>query len=148
MAHARQQIRESIRDALMALPVTRYNVFIARVRPLTDDELPAIIITTPTDVQSGQTSSGVYDHTLTVQLAVTLKASQDGQQNYHDFVDRACVEIEESMIAGLSATVTDVTLVETELEYDAELEQPRAMAILTYQVMYRVLSGDFQTLVA
>jgi len=147
MSHPRQQIRDALVTALQALPVTAYNVIPSRVYRIDDTQLPAITIDMPRDVVTGEASGGIRTHELTVELGVHVKAPGDGPQSYYQTLDEACADIEAAMTDSLGLTLLSVRLQGTEVEYDAELEQPRAMARMQYAVQYRVNRLAPETLV-
>ena len=134
--HVRQQIREYFGTNLNNLTTTGTRVHESRVYPL--DTLPALVIYT-----KSETSEPLVMHTDRVMqrdLSVVVEAYAKGTSNFDDTIDTICKEVEEAIATDttLGGLAKDTFLESTEIEFNAEGEQPMGFVSLTFLTKYYV----------
>lgn len=143
MTHARQQIREQLVATLTGLTTTGTTVY---DRPLfAYDALPALTVYAERDTVDEELSS-TTTHWHNLKLIVEARAkAKDGVE---DVIDTICAEIEAAIYADttLNATVVDVFLEDTQIEFSAEQDKPIALATLALNAAYRIAPGTPTTL--
>jgi hypothetical protein len=136
MAHVRKQIRDAIEALLVAgVPLVSGRVYGSRVYPLTDANIPALLVYTASE-ESGLQTMG--RKTLMRDLSVSIDAYVRVTSNFDDDVDAICAQIEGAIGADfyLSGLSKNTVLASTEIDFDGEAEQPIGVARLTYDVRY------------
>lgn len=97
--HANRQIREAVRERLEAIPGIPA-VYTNRSADLTDVDLPAVVIVTPTDEVRTETSDDPPRQHRQVQLTVVVIA--DGEaEGLDDDLDELRVDIERALAGDL-----------------------------------------------
>ena len=130
MAHVRQQIREYFGTNLNNLTTTGTRVHESRVYPL--------------DIYTkSETSEPLVMHTDRVMqrdLSVVVEGYAKGTSNFDDTIDTICKEVEEAIAADttLGGLAKDTFLESTEIEFNAEGEQPMGFVSLTFLTKYYV----------
>ena len=134
--HIRQQIRERVGTTLTGLTTTGSNVFQSRVYNLENAKLPAIIIYTKSEdsklLEMGST------RTLQRNLSLVVEAYVKANTNFDDTIDTIAKEVEAAMGADVShnSLARDTFLDSTEINYNAEGEQPVAVMTMVYNINY------------
>jgi len=120
MGHVRQQIREQAALALQSVPLVLRNVFQSRVYPLSEDELPAILITTDGEQIEPNTISGLLERNVLLTLAIKAKAFND----LDDTLDTISESIEKAMANDTSLSLKNALLSEVEVALSGDGDQP------------------------
>ena len=134
--HIRQQIRERVGTTLTGLTTTGSNVFQSRVYNLVNAKLPAIIIYTKSEdselLEMGST------RTLQRNLSLVVEAYVKANTNFDDTIDTIAKEVEAAMGADVThnSLARDTFLDSTEINYNAEGEQPVAVMTMVYNINY------------
>tara|TARA_R100000664_G_scaffold30232_1_gene42629 strand:+ start:347 stop:793 length:447 start_codon:yes stop_codon:yes gene_type:complete len=134
--HIRQQIRERVGTTLTGLTTTGSNVFQSRVYNLENAKLPAIIIYTKSEdselLEMGST------RTLQRNLSLVVEAYVKANTNFDDSIDTIAKEVESAMGADVThnSLARDTFLDSTEINYNAEGEQPIAVMTMVYNINY------------
>ena len=136
--HVRMQIRNQVVTQLTGLTTTAARVFDSRVYPLEDANLPALLIYTksetsePIEIGTNRTSERL--------LSLNIEAYVKSTTNFEDTLDTICKEVEQAIAADptLSGKAKDCYLESTEIEFNAEGEQPLAFCTLTFLTSYYV----------
>jgi len=134
--HIRQQIRERVGTTLTGLTTTGSNVFQSRVYNLENAKLPAIIIYTKSEdselLEMGST------RTLQRNLSLVVEAYVKANTNFDDTIDTIAKEVEAAMGADVThnSLARDTFLDSTEINYNAEGEQPVAVMTMVYNINY------------
>ena len=134
--HIRQQIRERVGTTLTGLTTTGSNVFQSRVYNLENAKLPAIIIYTKSEdselLEMGST------RTLQRNLSLVVEAYVKANTNFDDTIDTIAKEVEAAMGADVThnSLARDSFLDSTEINYNAEGEQPVAVMTMVYNINY------------
>lgn len=131
MDHTRQQIRSTAATAIDA--VASY-VYTSRVHPHKD--LPSLTVLTPLDIRAEDLEHMGTAHGVENQLVIEARAKKAA--GVDDTLDALCASVE-AAIAGdtdLAALVLSLTYTGTEIDFDADLEQPIALARMTWATKY------------
>lgn len=146
MKHARTQIRNAVTALLKGNTTAGNNVFEARVYPINDPKLPALMIYTKQETVGEQSMS--RPRTQQRELFVTVEAYVKARGNVDEDTDNLALEIEQLIAADptLSGLVKDTALDTTETQFSDDGERPVAVAILTFSVLYTVKEHEPQTL--
>ena len=136
--HVRQQVREYFGTTLTGLTTTGSNVYESRVYTLQENTLPSLVIYT-----KSETSEPIVigtDRLMSRELLVLVEAYCKATSNFDDTIDTISKEIEEAMAADrtLGGLAKDTYLESTEIEFNAEGEQPVGFATLTFLTNYYV----------
>lgn len=134
--HIRKRVRDAAATALTGLATTGSNVFVSRVTPLQAGSLPALRISTPSDLADRQTMGRdpQFENTLTLQIEYCVKSLN----GYEDTVD----QIEKEVFIALAADVTLGGVCKSifpggyESELDGEGDQPIAIGRRQFAVTY------------
>lgn len=134
--HVRHQIREAAAALLTGLVTTGAHVYLSRVHPLSDGELPALRIyaaeedSEPVNIHAPK----LLERRLTLRIEACAKAVSD----LDDTLDTISKEVEIALGVSptLSGTARDSWLSGTELELSGEGELPLGVARLSYTVLY------------
>lgn len=146
MKHARTQIRNAVTTLLKGNTTAGNNVYEARVYPLNDPKLPALLIYTKQETVGEQSMS--RPRTQQRELFVTVEAYVKARGNVDEDTDNLAMEIEQMIAADptLGGLVKDTALDTTETQFSDDGEKPVAVAILTFSVLYTVKEHEPQTL--
>jgi len=147
MKHARTQIRNAVTALLKGNTTAGDNVFEARVYPLNDPKLPALLIYTKQETVGEQSMS--RPRTQQRELMVTIEAYVKARGNVDEDTDTLAMEIEQLVATDptLGGLVKDTALDTTETQFSDDGEKPVAVAILTFSVLYTVKENAPQTLI-
>lgn len=147
MAHVRQQIRERAASTLGSLTTTGSRVYQSRVYPLGSNNLPGLLIFTKSEDSMPETmgTSRLIMRTLSLVVEGYVKQVSD----FDDKVDLICSEVETAMAGDitLNGLAKDSFLESTEINYDAEGDQPAGVCSMTYSVRYANAEADPDTAV-
>ena len=146
MKHARTQIRNAVTALLKGNTTAGNNVFEARVYPINDPKLPALLIYTKQETVGDQSMS--RPRTQQRELFVTIEAYVKARGNVDEDTDNLALEIEQLIAADptLGGLVKDISLDTTDTQFSDDGERPVAVAILTFSVLYTVKEHEPQTL--
>ena len=134
--HIRQQIRERVGTTLTGLTTTGSNVFQSRVYNLENAKLPAIIIYTKSEDSELLEMGSI--RTLQRNLSLVVEAYVKANTNFDDTIDTIAKEVESAMGADVThnSLARDTFLDSTEINYNAEGEQPVAVMTMVYNINY------------
>ena len=136
MAHIRQQIREAVGSRLNNLTTTGTNVYQSRVFPIETAKLPTLIIYTTSE--SNELLEMNSPRTLQRTLNLTVEAYAKNVTTFDDLADTINAEVEVAMssdvtFGGLSR---DSFLESVEINFNGEGDQPLAVLIMNYSILY------------
>jgi len=136
--HVRQQIREYFGTTLTGLTTTGANVFESRVYTLQENTLPSLVIYTKSET-SEPIVIGV-DRVMSRDLSVVIEGYVKATSNFDDTIDTISKEVEEAIAADrtLGGLAKDTYVESTEIEFNAEAEQPLGFVSLTFLTNYYV----------
>ena len=108
--HVRRQIRERVGTVLTGLTTTGSNVFQSRVYPLSDADLPALLIYTKAEESEPQIIG--QNRTTSRILALAVECYVKASSDFDDTVDQICKEVEIAIAADttLNGLVKDCFL--------------------------------------
>ncbi|MCH2547462.1 MAG: phage minor tail U family protein [Alphaproteobacteria bacterium] len=147
MKHARTQIRNAVTALLKGNTAAGNNVYEARVYPINDPKLPALLIYTKQEVVGEQSMS--RPRTQQRELMLSVEAYVKARGNVDEVTDDLALEIEQLIAADptLGGLVKDIALEITETQFSDDGEKPVAVAILTFSTLYAVKENAPHTLV-
>lgn len=138
MTHRRTEIRNALVVALTGLPTTGAHVYASRLRPLTDADLPAILVST-----GGEENGGLYLSTgqpLQRELHVTLFICVKATTAFEDTADAILADIEAALfvappsLGGVALSVSLASIDDPEM--DDSLEKPVCRLPVNLRVVY------------
>lgn len=131
MPHVRQDLRAAVVAAVTGLAQTQTRVHTARVYPLRDLDMPALVVNTTTD--SAETEGGAAELYVPRVISVEVQAYARGS-NLANTLDTICEQVEGALGVALIVQGKPVLLSyqSTEIEFDGEAEQPIGRALMTF----------------
>lgn len=147
MKHARTQIRNAVTALLNGNTSAGNNVYEARVYPIDEPKLPALLVYTKQETVGEQSMS--RPRTQQRELMVSVEAYVKARGNVDEATDTLAMEIEQLIAADptLGGLVKDTALDTTDTQFSDDGEKPVAVAILTFSVLYVVKEHEPQTLI-
>ena len=131
MPHVRNDLRAAIVTAVTGLAQTQARVHTARVYPLRELDMPALVVNTTAD--NAETEGGAAALYVPRVISVEVQAYARGA-NLANTIDTICEQVEVALGAALTVQGKPVLLVyqATEIEFDGEAEQPIGRATITF----------------
>lgn len=140
MSHVRKQVRLAIKDALTALNQFGPSVFTDRRAKTQQDQLPAVLILTPTE-----TLETLIDDRKERQQTVTVEVV-GGAGISPDDLDDLCVPVEEALDGSdLDGLVVLLELVSVETDFTRDDEAQIGSALMTFNATLHTAVGDAET---
>jgi hypothetical protein len=133
--HCRTQIRQAITAGLAGV-TTAATVSAARLSPLPVDDLPALLIFTPSE--SAEDMNKDADQTRGLTLTVEGHRQEDSGPALADGLDAMAAEAEPLVFSSMPAWVKEVELISTEIELTGEAVRPAGLIRLEFMVTYHV----------
>jgi hypothetical protein len=147
MPHAHTLIRNAVGTALTGLTTTGARVFVNRLHPLADADLPGLRVFTDQDQIA--TASQHPPHLQTHALQVSVECCAKANTSLDSTVDQMALEVETALANGLTAGGQPVYPVLTAISYQ---DEPGGTAVgvkrLDFLVGYRVMNTTPDTLMA
>lgn len=146
MAHGRTQIRTAVTALLTASAPVGTSVKTSRVWPTAQADLPRYnVYTTGDDIDDRFGSMGIDGHLLTLIVDILDSAPEATLQDVMD----AHAAVVESTLVGQSygGKAVDTNLTTTTITAANDGDVPLGVTTLTFEVIYRTLRGDPETLV-
>lgn len=139
--HVRQQLRERAATTLTSLTTTGANVFQGRVYPITQAQLPCLLVWTNSEETAHETLKPPRTQVRRLQLVIEGRAT--AASNLEDTLDTIAKEVEAAMYGDrtLNSLARDSMLMTTEVELSAQGEKPHGVVRLTYEVFYVTAEG-------
>ena len=139
--HLRQQIREAIGTKVTGLTTTGARVYQSRIYPLSDDELPCLLISSLQEqiVSRSEGSWAASVPRITARtLTVVVKAVAKVTSNLDDILDTICKEVEAVLAADrfLSGLTDDLVLNSTQISLNGDGEKPLGVAEMVWDCTY------------
>lgn len=146
MKHARTQIRNAVTALLKGNTTAGDNVFEARVYPINDPKLPALLVYSKQETVGEQSMS--RPRTQQRELMITVEAYVKARGTVDEDTDTLALEVEQLIAADptLGGLVKDTALDTTETQFSDDGERPVAVAVMTFSVLYTVKEHEPQTL--
>jgi hypothetical protein len=139
VAHARQAIRQAVRDRLLWRTAAADRVFASRMTPWGKTQLPGIAIYATQETAGARTLRGpeVSPEATERVLRLAVLGIVAATEGVDDAMDALALEIEGLMVEPLADGVAaEATLVETSIEIVEDQETPYGGIRLTYDVVY------------
>ena len=120
--HVRQQLREAVATAVTGLSTTGSRVYQSRVYPLTDSNLPCLLVTSDGDKSEAITVHSPYqqERATTIRIEGIAKAVS----NIDDTLDTISKEVETAIAGSSTAIVKSLIYQGAQIDYDGSGEQP------------------------
>ena len=142
MAHKRQSIRERVASTLTGLTTTGSNVFQSRVYPIENTKLPCLLIYTREETSEPLTTNPprAIEKVLSLVVEGPVKANTD----FDDTIDTICEEVEEALFTDrlINDLALDSFLVNTDISYNGEGDNPLGIVVMTFQITYHHTEGS------
>ena len=135
MSHVRTQIRNAVAAALTGVGT----VHVARVYPVTEAELPVVLVYTNGE-QIEQGEFGSLERVL--EVVVEIVAQGD---SLDAAMDAVLVDVEQALGGGLGALVTSFSAASIEVSTSTEGSAPIGRLRLAYEATYRTAYADPET---
>lgn len=147
MSHARTQIRQAVIALLKDNTSAGNNVFEARIYPIDDPKLPALLVYTKLETLGEQSMSRPRTQQRELRLSIEIYVKARGKVD--EDTDALALEIEQLIAADvtLGGLVKDMVLDTTETQFSDDGERPVAVAVMNYAILYTVKEHQPQTLV-
>ena len=147
MKHARTQIRNAVTTLLKGNTTAGNNVYEARVYPINEPKLPALLVYTKQETVGEQSMS--RPRTQQRELIVSVEAYVKARGNVDEETDTLAMEIEQLIAADptIGGLVKDTALDTTETQFSDDGEKPVAVAILNFSALYVVKEHEPETLI-
>jgi len=147
MAHASDQIAEAALAAVTGLTTTKRNAFRSRVHPVTEGEMPCVLVETG-DEDSGPVTLGTPRRiertmTLTIEGCVKMVEGYDKKRT------QIALEVEKAIYnsPSLKSLAKDIVLAGTQRSATGEGEKTVARITLSFSVKYHTPENDPETLI-
>ena len=142
MAHKRQSIRERVASTLTGLSTTGSNVFQSRVYPIENTKLPCLLIYTREETSEPLIMNP--PRTIEKVLSLVVEGYVKANTNFDDTIDTICEEVEEALFTDrlINNLALDSFLINTEISYNGEGDNPLGIVVMTFQITYHHTEGS------
>jgi hypothetical protein len=142
MAHIRQSIRERVASTLTGLTTTGSNVFQSRVYPIENTKLPCLLIYTREETSEPLTTNP--PRAIEKVLSLVVEGYVKANTNFDDTIDTICEEVEETLFTDrlINDLALDSFLVNTDISYNGEGDNPLGIVVMTFQITYHHTEGS------
>tara|TARA_R100000353_G_scaffold108894_3_gene78251 strand:- start:289 stop:720 length:432 start_codon:yes stop_codon:yes gene_type:complete len=142
MAHKRQSIRERVATTLTGLTTTGSNVFQSRVYPIENTKLPCLLIYTTEETSEPLTTNP--PRAIEKVLSLVVEGYVKANTNFDDTIDTICEEVEEALFTDrlINDLALDSFLVNTDISYNGEGDNPLGIVVMTFQITYHHTEGS------
>ena len=142
MAHKRQAIRERVASTLTGLTTTGSNVFQSRVYPIENTKLPCLLIYTREETSEPLTTNP--PRSIEKILSLVVEGYVKANTNFDDTIDTICEEVEEALFTDrlINDLALDSFLVNTDISYNGEGDNPLGIVVMTFQITYHHTEGS------
>ena len=144
MAHKRQSIRERVASTLTGLTTTGSNVFQSRVYPIENTKLPCLLIYTREETSEPLVMNP--PRTIEKVLSLVVEGYVKANTNFDDTIDTICEEVEEALFTDrlINDLALDSFLVNTDISYNGEGDNPLGIVVMTFQITYHHTEGTLE----
>ena len=142
MAHKRQAIRERVASTLTGFTTTGSNVFQSRVYPIENTKLPCLLIYTREETSEPLTTNP--PRAIEKILSLVVEGYVKANTNFDDTIDTICEEVEEALFTDrlINDLALDSFLVNTDISYNGEGDNPLGIVVMTFQITYHHTEGS------
>ena len=142
MAHKRQSIRERVASTLTGLSTTGSNVFQSRVYPIENTKLPCLLIYTREETSEPLVMNP--PRTIEKVLSLVVEGYVKANTTFDDTIDTICEEVEEALFTDrlINDLALDSFLVNTEISYNGDGDNPLGIVVMTFQITYHHTEGS------
>lgn len=144
MTHVRKQIRDKVETLLTGLSTTGSRVYSTRLYRTETANLPCLLIYTKSEPVS---VDSLHPRRYERQLELVVDGIASATSNLDDTLDAIGLEVEEALAANqsLDGLAKDTVFTGSEIEFNAEGQQPVGTIRLTFNVFYRTAATDVET---
>lgn len=145
MSHVRKQIREAVVSAVTGLTTTGSNVFEARIFNFNPSNLPALIVSTPSETSFP--NSFPTPRPIERDLEVLIVGYARENSNLEDKLDLIAKEVETALASDLTlgGLCKDLSLSSTKSELTGEGQKPLGIIQLVFNCRYMTKENAPQT---
>lgn len=139
MSHVRQQVRDQVASAITGLGLTGSRVYKNRLYPLTQADLPCLLVMTDSEEVERMTTHkpALLQRVITVRIQGVARATTD----LDNTLDNISQQVEAAIYAATMASVKSITLIGASINIDSIAEQPVGMVTMDYQAIVMTLDG-------
>ncbi len=135
MTHVRKTIRDDVVTELTGLTTTSTRVFNTRVFPLSQSDMPCLVIYTTQEASEYATLTSLQRE---VQLVVRGVARATA--NVEDTLDLIAEEVETAITGGSSAK--DIMLASTAMEFDGDGDNQFGSIEMVFNILYHTAANQ------
>ena len=144
MTHIRESIRKDVVATVTGLTTTGNNVFATRMRPVSDSQLPCLLVYATEELISLE--DGTLDapsRTINVRISGVVEANSSLDDTLDDIAEEVEIAMRIDITQGGYSISTDLISTTTELEGEANKQV--GIVHLDYLITYRTPFGDPST---
>lgn len=136
--HLRKQIRDAVATQLTGMSLTGSNVFKNRTQPVTDTNLPCLIIATEAD--EAESASLSYPRLTIRRLTLSIRALAKATSAVDDALDAICLNVEKALAGNmtLGGLAKDLQISATNIALNSESETNYGEATMLWQATYYI----------
>ncbi len=145
MSHGRTQIRVALAAALTGLTTTGSRVFVNRIHPVTDAELPCLVIST--DSEQVQHATVRAPRAQDRQITATVRVLARATASLDTTLDTSLSEIETAILANrtLGGLARDSRIDRIEVNLDDGAEKPTGQGTVSILIDWVAAEGSPDT---
>lgn len=146
MAHVRQQIREAVATMLdNIVGATADTVYQSRTTEISESVMPCLVVYSKreqSEIDSMTPPRGCYR-----ELNVVVEGYAKATTNMDDTLDTIAEEVEQAIASDitLGGLCRDISIIETDINYDGKADKPAGVVRMTFRAQYRVLENNVGT---
>jgi len=127
---------------LTGLTTTGSNVFQSRVYPIENTKLPCLLIYTREETSEPLTTNP--PRAIEKILSLVVEGYVKANSNFDDTIDTICEEVEEALFTDrlINDLALDSFLINTDISYNAEGDNPLGIVVMTFQITYHHTEGS------
>jgi hypothetical protein len=147
MAHVRDQVRDAVLAAVTGLTTTKKSAFASRVHPVSDTELPCILVFTRSESSVPITMGS--PRRIARELVVMVEGYVKATDGYDDKLDKISKEVEAALYnnPSLQSLIRDIFLSDTEIKLAGDSEKPVAVISMSFTAKYHTAENDSETFI-
>lgn len=147
MSHIRKQLRDAVVSAVTGLTTTGSRVYTAKVYPVSQAEMPCLVVNAIEDVgqPEGLSLPGILGRQVTIEVLGMARATSA----LADELDAIAEEVETALGVGVTVSGTTIALdyVGANLQFSGEADQPIGTVATRFTALVYTLSNAPGTLV-
>lgn len=147
MAHVKHQIRDAVLSAVTGLSTTKRNAFASRVHPVTEKELPCVLVFTREETSTPITMGP--NRRIARELEVLVEGYVKNADGYDEKLDKISKEVEAAIYntPSLQSLIRDIFLSSTEIKLTGEGDKAVAAISMNFTAKYHTRENDPETFI-